>query len=50
VAGLLRDYLRFLRREKRWWLLPLLLLLLGLVGLLLLTERSALAPYVYPLF
>jgi hypothetical protein len=48
--GVLGEFLRFLVREKKWWLIPLILLLLGLVGLVVLTEGSALAPFIYPLF
>jgi hypothetical protein len=47
---LLREFLTFLITEKKWWLIPLALLLLGLVGLLVLVEGSALAPFIYPLF
>jgi hypothetical protein len=48
--GLIAEFLHFLIQEKKWWLIPLILMLLGLVGLLVLTEGSALAPFVYPLF
>ncbi len=48
--GMLRELLSFLMHEKKWWLIPLVLLLLGLVGLVVLLEGSALAPFVYPLF
>jgi hypothetical protein len=49
--SLLRDFLAFLREEKLWWLLPLLLVLL-LLGLLALGANSAgpLAPFIYPIF
>jgi hypothetical protein len=40
----------FLRVRKKWWLLPILLFL-GLFGaLLLFTQGSALAPFIYALF
>jgi hypothetical protein len=47
---ILGEFVTFLLREKKWWLIPLILLLLGLVGLLVLAEGSALAPFIYPLF
>ena len=47
---LFKEFLLFLKQEKKWWLIPLILLLLGLVGLMVLVEGSALAPFVYPLF
>jgi hypothetical protein len=48
--GLIREFVSFLLHEKKWWLIPLVVLLLGLVGLIVLTEGSALAPFIYPLF
>lgn len=49
-TSLVREFLQFLRREKRWWLLPLVavIVLLGIV--LVIAESSALAPFFYPLF
>lgn len=45
-----REFLTFLRARKKWWIAPILILLL-LIGLILvLTEGSALAPFVYSLF
>ncbi len=45
-----REFLAFLRERKKWWIAPIVLLLL-LIGLILvLTEGSALAPFVYSLF
>ena len=49
-TGLIKEFMQFLKREKRWWLLPLVVIIL-LVGLLLvLAESTALAPFFYPLF
>ncbi len=46
----LRDLWGFLRVRKKWWLMPIVLALL-LVGLLVVvTESSALAPFIYALF
>jgi hypothetical protein len=39
----------FLRDNKKWWLLPILIVLLGF-GLLLLLSTSAAAPFIYTLF
>ena len=45
-----REFLAFLRARKKWWIAPIVVLLL-LIGLILvLTEGSALAPFVYSLF
>jgi len=45
-----REFWLFLRTRKRYWLLPLMLLLLFLGALSLLTAGSALAPFIYSLF
>lgn len=39
----------FLKQSKKYWLLPLILLLL-LAGVLLVVSGSSLAPFIYPLF
>lgn len=40
---------RFLRVRKKLWLLPLLVMLLVFGALLLATQSSALAPFIYTL-
>jgi hypothetical protein len=45
-----KEFLLFLREEKKWWLIPLITIFI-LVGLFILfAESSALAPFLYPLF
>lgn len=45
---LLMEFALFLRREKKWWLIPLLLALLGLGLLIALGSSSAVSPFLYP--
>ncbi|MFO1094899.1 MAG: DUF5989 family protein [Planctomycetaceae bacterium] len=45
--GLLAEFWLFLRENKKWWLLPLLLALLVL-GLLVVLSGTGLAPFIYP--
>jgi hypothetical protein len=45
-----REFVRFLARRKRYWLLPMALTLLVLGILVVLTEGSAVAPFIYTLF
>ncbi len=48
-TGLLREFLSFLAHNKKWWLLPILIVLL-LVGLLVVLGGTGLAPFIYTLF
>jgi hypothetical protein len=47
--GLVAELWEFLRHNKKWWLTPIIAVLL-LVGLLVLLAGSAAAPFIYPLF
>jgi len=46
----LADLWKFLRVRKKFWLLPLFLMLLMFGALLLMAEGTALAPFIYTLF
>lgn len=46
---LLAEFWIFLKHNKKWWLLPILIVLL-LLGLLVLLSGTAIAPFIYPLF
>lgn len=48
-SSLLIEFLDFLRHNKKWWLLPIVLMLLFL-GLIVMLSGSAIAPFIYPLF
>jgi len=48
-TSLVGEFIEFLKHNKKWWLLPILMILLGL-GLLVLLSSSAAAPFIYPLF
>ena len=47
---LLKDLWGFLRVRKKFWMAPIILVLLLLGGLLVLTQGSAVAPFIYTLF
>ena len=48
--GLISELWAFMRVRKKWWLGPILIIL-GLLSLLIVfTEGSALAPFIYALF
>lgn len=46
----LLEFLRFLKARKKYWLIPVLLMLLVIGGLLVLAQGSAVAPFIYTLF
>jgi uncharacterized protein DUF5989 len=48
-AGLASEFIEFLRDNKKWWLAPIVLSILGL-GLLVLLGGTAAAPFIYTLF
>lgn len=41
---------RFMRVRKKYWLLPILVMLVVFGGLVVLTQGSAVAPFIYTLF
>lgn len=45
----IQDFFLFLKENKKWWLIPMLLIVFGLGGILLL-GTGPLAPFIYPLF
>ena len=47
---IVRELLQFLFDNKKWWLGTIVVLLLCLGLLLVLTEGSAIAPFIYALF
>ena len=46
----LKDLFEFLKSQKKWWLIPIILALLALGLLLLFAESSAVATFIYPIF
>ena len=48
--SVLKDFWNFLKVRKKWWLAPIVLVLLLLGLLIIFTETSALAPFIYTLF
>ena len=48
--SVIKDYWNFLKERKKWWLLPIIIVLF-LIGLLLVFGAgSAIAPFIYTLF
>ncbi len=47
--GIVREFIDFLRDNKKWWLAPILIVTLLLIGLVFLSASPA-APFIYTLF
>jgi len=47
--GLIAEFIQFLKENKKWWLAPILLVLL-MMGALILLSGTAAAPFIYTLF
>jgi hypothetical protein len=50
VVSLLGEFWVFMRMQKKWWLAPLVVILILMGILIILTEGSALAPFIYAIF
>lgn len=48
--GVASELVSFMLSNKKWWLLPILLVFLLLGGLMVLAGGSALAPFIYTIF
>ncbi len=49
-GGLMTELWLYARQRKKYWLLPLILLMVALGGLLVFAQGSALAPFIYTIF
>ena len=50
MLELLKDLWTFMKERKKFWLAPIIIILLLLGTLLVLTQGSAVAPFIYTLF
>ncbi len=50
VVSLLGEFWAFMRMQKKWWLAPLIVILILMGILIIVTEGSALAPFIYAIF
>ena len=48
--AILQEFWGFLKVRKKWWITPIVIFLLLLGALIVLTEGSAVAPFIYTLF
>lgn len=50
MLDLLRDLWAFMKERKKFWLLPIIIVMLLLGGLIVFTQGSVVAPFIYTLF
>jgi hypothetical protein len=50
MVELMKEFWYFIKEEKKWWMLPLIALLVLIGSFILFAESSALAPFIYPFF
>ena len=50
MIDLLRDLWAFMREKKKYWLAPIIIVMVLLGGLIILAQGSAVAPFIYTLF
>ena len=50
MTAILKELFAYMGARKKWWLLPILMVLLLFGGLLILAQGSAVAPFIYTVF
>ena len=50
MTSLIKELFAYMSARKKWWLMPVLLVLLLVGGLLIFAQGSALAPFIYTIF
>tara|TARA_B100001121_G_C18315297_1_gene446138 strand:+ start:226 stop:375 length:150 start_codon:yes stop_codon:yes gene_type:complete len=46
----IKEFLNFLKVRKKYWLLPIIIVLVLFGGLIILSQGSAIAPFIYTIF
>ena len=50
MISFLREIWAFMRARKKFWLLPIMLVMIVFGGLLVIAQGSAVAPFIYTIF
>lgn len=50
MVSLVSEFWAFLRVRKKWWLAPIVIIMMLFGSLIVFTQGSALAPFVYTIF
>lgn len=49
APGIVREFVDFLKHNKKWWIAPIVVML-GLIGLFVVLSGTVAAPFIYTLF
>tara|TARA_B100001287_G_C22275763_1_gene341496 strand:- start:78 stop:230 length:153 start_codon:yes stop_codon:yes gene_type:complete len=50
MISFIKEFWNFLKIRKKYWLLPIIIVLVSFGGLIVLSQGSAVAPFIYALF
>lgn len=50
MISFLKEFWDFLKVRKKYWLLPIIIILIIFGGLIVLTQGTAIAPFIYTIF
>jgi len=50
MGALLKELWAFMLERKKWWLLPIMVIMVFVGALLVFAQTSALAPFIYTIF
>lgn len=50
MFDLFKDLWAYMRARKRYWLAPIIIVMIFFGGLIVLTQGTAIAPFIYTLF
>lgn len=50
MASILKELFAYMGARKKWWLMPVMLVLILIGGALVLAQGSAIAPFIYTVF
>ena len=50
MLSFIKEFLEFLSERKKYWLFPIIIILVIFGGLIVLSQGSAVAPFIYTIF
>ena len=50
MISFIKEFYQFLKVRKKYWLLPIIIVLVMFGGLIIVTQGSAVAPFIYTIF